>query len=449
LKTRLIAGADDAAQVSSGQPSLTRLTDWSSKLNQMGLFGCESPVRKAVFLDAWRGSQILFGHSLLERNLKLCRRAGVEYFVLECPPGRRGDLERALLEETRRDKLYIVDSASFLQQMSQDFGPGVPCLVVSGDVVFLGRDLRHLLEAYAQTPCCATELSVHGGKDTARFAAGPLAEVLTASEKIKRLPSASVTPFATDEPAWNVVNEHSERQAERRLACAMRFESVETDTFLARAIHRRISWPITYFLAHTTVTPNQVTLANTALGLLAAALLAATAYGWRVAGAALFVASIIIDGVDGELARVKMIESAAGERLDHFTDNLVHVAVFCGIALGVYRCEQTAGVPYALAALLVGFGLCAVAVNYASRRLDETANKDWLMKLERISGRDFAYLVLIFAVLDRLEYFVWGTALGTYAAALLFYGLAKVQGRLVDQQCARDSRREAAAEKSL
>ena len=48
----------------------------------------------------------------------------------------------------------------------------------------------------------------------------------------------------------------------------------------------------------------------------------------------MFLFSIIIDGVDGELARLTLTETSFGGMLDVVTDNIVHVAVFVGIFLG-------------------------------------------------------------------------------------------------------------------
>src|ERR1700751_4255822 len=111
-------------------------------------------------------------------------------------------------------------------------------------------------------------------------------------------------------------------EAEVQLARALRAESASTDALMARMVDRRLSWRLSLRLARTRVTPNQVTLLNTSLGLGCAAMLGSTSYWLRLGGALLFLLSITLDGVDGELARLRMLESRFGERLDVITDNI-------------------------------------------------------------------------------------------------------------------------------
>ena len=87
-----------------------------------------------------------------------------------------------------------------------------------------------------------------------------------------------------------------------------------------------------------------MTLANTALGFVIAWMFAhSPATGYRCWRRILFVISITIDGVDGELARLKMAETKAGARLDAITDNIVHIAIFLGIGIGSYRAAHNTG----------------------------------------------------------------------------------------------------------
>ena len=55
---------------------------------------------------------------------------------------------------------------------------------------------------------------------------------------------------------------------------------------------------------------------------------------WQVLGSLLFLLSTIMDGCDGEIARLTFQESAFGAKLDLITDNVVHLVLFPSIALG-------------------------------------------------------------------------------------------------------------------
>jgi 1L-myo-inositol 1-phosphate cytidylyltransferase / CDP-L-myo-inositol myo-inositolphosphotransferase len=245
------------------------------------------------------------------------------------------------------------------------------------------------------------------------IAAGPIAKILEAGGMSlgDGRPAVGDLPFALNG------RPEDREEAELRLARSLRKETAHTDAPMARLLDRKISWRISYRLARTRITPNQVTIANTLLGFVSALLFATPNYWARLLGALLFVASITIDGVDGELARLKMCETDFGGKLDVVTDNIVHVAVFVGIFTGVYRASHNDAFLYLMAVQLGGFALAAVATYLAFHSRDSGAQR-WIEAVERWSGRDFAYMLVGFALLNRLSWFCWGTAFGTYIFAI-------------------------------
>jgi phosphatidylglycerophosphate synthase len=185
------------------------------------------------------------------------------------------------------------------------------------------------------------------------------------------------------------------------------------DGWLTRLVDRRISRALTRLLLPTGVAPNTVTLTSIAIGLVAGALFAVGGPGAGLAGALIFLASTIIDGCDGELARLTFRESRFGARLDVIGDNVVHVAVFGGIAYGVYRTSHDPWIALAGWALVVGV-LASMAVVYLFVVRREPSPRQRAL-FEAFASREFAYLLVLLTIAGKLHWFLWLSAVGTYA----------------------------------
>src|SRR5262249_11756696 len=114
------------------------------------------------------------------------------------------------------------------------------------------------------------------------------------------------------------------------------------DSYLAAVVDRRLSRPVTRWLpGKPWVSPSRVTGLSLAVGLLGAAGLMTTGYGTRLAAVLCLLVSIVLDCVDGEIARARFEQSAAGARLDVIGDYLVNLSVFVGLAIGLARDGST------------------------------------------------------------------------------------------------------------
>lgn len=104
----------------------------------------------------------------------------------------------------------------------------------------------------------------------------------------------------------------------------------ETEAPASRWVYRRVSIPVTWLLVRTPVTPNQVTLVSAIVGLVGVWAVASPWMGrwWMpLAGILLFQWSIVLDHVDGEVARAKRMGSPAGYYFDNFVmEVLLHLA---------------------------------------------------------------------------------------------------------------------------
>src|SRR5260370_14744109 len=240
--------------------------------------------------------------------------------------------------------------------------PSAPCVAFWGNLVFAKSHLTRILDAHAADP-----ESVHRAESTDRdrggeIVTGPIGQILAAggietSVNVSAIlaPSSKLLPFALNG------RPEDREEAELRLAQAVREESAHKDAPLARWIDRRLSWRISYALSQRPISPNMVTVAHTAFGLGFAWLFSVPNYWVRLFAAIFFLLSVTIDGVDGELARLKMKESDFCGSLDIITDNVVHVAIFIGLLAGCYRASHSAAYLYLIPILLGGFMMCAYA----------------------------------------------------------------------------------------
>lgn len=223
------------------------------------------------------------------------------------------------------------------------------------------------------------------------------------------------------------------RRAELAYCERMRHDSRASDGPLAHWLDRRISLQLSrWIVAHTGLRPNHITLLGTTIGLIASALLGVGAYATGIAGTLLFLCATIIDGCDGEVARMKFLDSPFGQKLDVTTDNLVHVTIFLGLAAGMYRTDPDGPYLWLVSLLLGGFAFDgAVTYFFLVKRPGFASSggtpRTWQGKLrqhilaamEAMMNRDFAYILLLLALAGRLHWFVWGAAFGTWGFGIL------------------------------
>lgn len=325
----------------------------------------------------------------------------------------------AVAERTRR----VLRREGFSLVTEGSAANGAPTLFVAGDAALDAKALQAL--AGAARPGLAAMPSQNAIEAPAALwlPAGEATDVEIASPEAlgaiaSRLRAANRLVLAEVDGAvcQRIRTASDAERLERRLLAAL---VQPTDGFFARHFDRKISSLLSPHLVRFGVRPNTITLVATVAGIIGAALLATASHALQIAGALLFVASTILDGCDGEVARLSLTHSDFGRRLDLAGDNVVNAAVFLAIGWNAFhRPDGVAG--WLVWVALTGFALATVTGFAFSRWIDRSGRKaelhDWY---ESLASRDFAYFVLLLAVIGRLHWFVGLTAFGTYAFAAL------------------------------
>jgi phosphatidylglycerophosphate synthase len=112
---------------------------------------------------------------------------------------------------------------------------------------------------------------------------------------------------------------------------------------VARHLNKPVSFRITrYLLCRLPITPNQVTVLAGLVALVGAGLIATGGALAMVIGFFLAHVQSVLDGCDGELARVRFQQSAIGEWLDTIVDDGLNLALALAIGVGVWRATGAA-----------------------------------------------------------------------------------------------------------
>ena len=133
------------------------------------------------------------------------------------------------------------------------------------------------------------------------------------------------------------------------------------DGLVARHLNRHVSIALSKQLAPLAIRPNHITAMTFALGIAAAMAAAYGEYlGFLIAGL-LYQANSVLDGVDGELARVRYEFSLLGEWLDTISDDLADLLMYLGLGIGAWRTMGDAPGPWGAELWLLLGSTAAVA----------------------------------------------------------------------------------------
>jgi 1L-myo-inositol 1-phosphate cytidylyltransferase / CDP-L-myo-inositol myo-inositolphosphotransferase len=245
-------------------------------------------------------------------------------------------------------------------------------------------------------------------------------------------------PLSTDIDPMVVEETGDVRAAERRL---LRSLVKDTDGFMARHVERPISLEISRRLAGTAIRPNQMSLISIAVGICGGPFFLSARPLLQTIGALLFLAHSILDGCDGELARLKFQQSRWGGVLDFWGDNVVHSVIFACMGIG-WSLAAGSSWPLALGAgaVLGTLGSAGFVYWRLMRAKDggetlftsvsDAPDRPLTRILDSASRRDFIYLVILLALFGRSNWFLVMAGIGApiYFFLVLFAARPQASG---------------------
>lgn len=262
----------------------------------------------------------------------------------------------------------------------------------------------------------------------ARVPAGDVVELESGGARVRVAPGSALESGVAPRRPWAGVLRPAAGDPAATERALLRGLENPRDGYLDRAIHRRVSRPLTALLLRTPLTPNQVTVIGVLLGVAGGLALGLPGPGAVVACVLGLVASGVLDCSDGEIARLRFSESRLGHVLDLAGDTLVHLALLAGIAL---RLAAQGALPDGSWLAVLGLGIVGAFVAITACEVTEDRRRrhgGWQNRvidgvLSPLTTRDWYVFPIAFALLGRLDVLVPAAAVGAHVFWLATLGL--------------------------
>lgn len=172
-----------------------------------------------------------------------------------------------------------------------------------------------------------------------------------------------------------------------------------TDGIISRYINRKISKRITARIVNRNLTPTQITIISFLMAFASAAFFFLGEYKYLVIGGILVQVSSIIDGCDGEVARLKFLTTDYGAFVDSTLDRYADAMIILGLIFGYWMLHGSISV------WIIGFFalLGSFLISYTAARYESIFEKSFKGKGGMSIGRDMRlFMIMIGAFLNQV-----------------------------------------------
>jgi len=172
----------------------------------------------------------------------------------------------------------------------------------------------------------------------------------------------------------------------------------DTDGPVSKILNRPISLRISKILLKTGITPNQISVLSFVIGLAGASFFFIGEYFYLILGGILVHIHSIVDGCDGEVARLKLRQTKYGGWLDSVLDRYADAAIILGLVYGYWSINGD------ITIWIIGFfALIGSFLNsYTSTKYDSIFRNGDMTKSSKFRmGRDVRLLLITIGALTN------------------------------------------------
>ncbi len=187
------------------------------------------------------------------------------------------------------------------------------------------------------------------------------------------------------------------------------------DGYISKHINRKMSEPMAHLLAKTNVTPNQMTWVAFGIALLS---FVSFVLGNNIIAGLLVQLSSVIDGIDGNLARLKGMTSEFGGFFDSVLDRYADILIVLGLTLWSLSHETYPGMW--LSGMLAITGI--ICISYTRARINPNHRHLFDTGFKSLASRDIRlFLIMIGAVIGQAYFCL--VAIAVLTNLVVFYRL--------------------------